>query len=73
VPLALRSKEEGTAKGAVGLKGGRERGGLWKEMSVVWIMLRDCSELSHGTGSLLTLGITCMRGRMGSEDWEHLI
>lgn len=57
----------------VGQKGGREREGLWKEMSVVWIMLRDCSELSHGTGSLLTLESTCIGGRTESEDWEHLI
>lgn len=68
VPLALRSKGEGAAKGVERLKGGRERRGLWKEISVVWTTLRDCSELSLGTGSLLTLGIACMRGRMESED-----
>lgn len=76
MPLALRSKGEGAGKAVVGLEGGREREGLWKEASVVCIVLRDCLELSYGTGSLLTPGSACIggeRSRMESEDRKLII
>lgn len=50
-----------------------ESKGLWKELSVLWVTLRACSEVLCGSGSLLTLGNSCVGDRLKSEDRELLI